>query len=293
MKPGAGDHEQMSATGRPTRAVLALCFLACTTGCGLLRPVPPPMPAADVAARLRESTGAVNAFSCSVRVRISQEVAGDGSSLPSLGGTLAFDVSSPGLFWRATKVMQEVFTLRARGDRFSLAIPSTREVGTGGPRAYARLPHLLRPQEVRAIFDGPDALGLTWPDTRMSVERRHYVFEARVLGVPYRRVLVDRRDLVITSIQRFDSLGRITSEVLLDDYEEVDGALLPTALTVRRERVVSEPPVSITVRMSLADLKLLPKGVPESFITPQTPPGYRVINLDYEPLESFSWLSDE
>jgi hypothetical protein len=224
-----------------------------------------------------------------MRLRISHTVEGDTDSLPSLGGILAFDPVYPGMFLRAEKLTKEIFTLRALGQRFSLKLPRSGEVVIGGPTAYRRLPYLVRPDEVKSAFAGPDYLGITWPDTEMSLDDEHYRFEARVLGVIYRRVLVDRRLLVVTDIERFDSLGRLHTAVRMRDYVPVGDTLAPSRLVVQRRQVSDVPPLSVTVNLSLSDLEPLKEGA-QALMRPRVPPGWQVVDLDREPLSNIRAL---
>jgi hypothetical protein len=265
-------------------------LLALTTGCAWLSPAPPPLPREHVARALRRRAAVFGGLQADLRLRIAQTVEGDTEALPTLGGVLAFDPTEPGLFLRTTKLTQEVFTLRALGPRFSLKLPRSSEVVVGGPYAYQRLPYLVRPHEVKGAFAGPDALGITWADTEMHVDRTHYRFEARVLGVLYRRVLVDRRELVVTDIERFDSLGRLHTAIRMQNYVPVGDFLAPTRLVVERRQVSDQPPLQVTVRLALSDLEPLKEGA-TALMRPRVPPGWPVVNLDREPISNIRALN--
>jgi hypothetical protein len=202
---------------------------------------------------------------------------GERERLPTLGGFIAFNVDLPALWLDTEKVTRRVFSLKALGARFWLAVFETREVLVGGPLAYAKLPHVVRPEEVRAFFAGPEALGLTWPDTTFAVEEDLYRFDVHVLGVPYRRVLVDRRTVAVAAIRRYDALGRTVTEVALSDYAPADGTVVPRRLRVER------PLAGVTIELELDDPALNKELPAEAFVPPERP-GWRVIDLDRRPL---------
>jgi len=231
---------------------------------------------------LQERSDRCRSFQAKLSLYITQEIDGDEVSLPSLGGIIAFDAARPGLYLRATKFTQEVFTLKALGSRFALRFPSTTEFVIGGPLAWRKLPQLVRPAEVRSIFAGPDMLGITWPDTTMKLSADNYIFESRVLGTLYRRVLVDRRRVVVVAIARFDTLGRTDLEVRLDRYRDVDGTPAPHQLVVRRPRL------GFTVDMRLDDMKIKP--IPDAIFKARRPHGWRLINLDIQPVTAIQAL---
>jgi hypothetical protein len=268
-----------------TTVLLALA----ASGCTWLTPPPPALPKHEVAAVLQDRATALEGLQADLRLRISHTIGNDTEAMPSLGGVLAFDALAPGMWMRAEKFTQEVFTLRALRDRFSLKLPRSREVVIGGPAAYARLPYLVRPHEVKGAFAGPDTLGITWPDTRMRVTPEHYCFEARVLGVIYRRIRVDRRELVVTDIERYDSLGRLHTAIRMHDYVPVGNSLAPRALVVQRKQVSYEPPVSVTVRLDLDNLEPLKEGA-TVMMRPRVPPGWPVVDLDREPVSNIRAL---
>jgi len=271
---------------------IMLVLAAAWPGCSLLRPaLAPPLPAPGVVAVLRERAvrfapshpDVSRLLSADIALRL--EVTGeDGTErLPSLGGTMALDTVRSGLWLRATKFTREVFWLKALEDRFALSVPATREIIIGGPAAYEKLSFAVRPAEIRSMLAGPDALGLDWPDTEMAVDADRYRFEVRVLGTPYRRVLVDRRRLVVTRIERFDSLGRRVLDVRLDRYGPVGDDLLPHRLTLERPRA------GLKIDLRLDNLKFTEPSTaqaraffdPDAFLPGgRPPPGWTVEDLD-------------
>jgi len=259
------------------RFVLVFLALLGCSGCALLGGgVPEPLARGQIAATLQERSDRCRSFQAGLSLYMTQVIDGDEESLPSLGGMIAFDAARPGLYLRATKFTQEVFTLKALGARFVLKFPSTNEFVVGGPPAWRKLPQLVRPAEVRSIFAGPDMLGIAWPDTTMKLSATHYIFESRVLGTLYRRVLVDRRRVVVVAIERYDTLGRLELEVRLRRYRDIDGTPAPHQLVVRR------PQLGFTVDMRLSDMKIKP--LQEAVFKMNRPYGWRLINLDYQPV---------
>lgn len=246
---------------------LWLALLAC--GCAL----PPPRPRDEVTDTIRRRADNLRAFVADMHLRIRVDLDGKTERLPSLGGTLAFDTAGPAMYMRATKFMHEIFTLRARGKRFSLRVPDRKENYVGGPTAYDRLPHLVRPQEVGAIFAGPGTLGLSWRNTTMTVEGRYYRFDVLVLGTLYRRVLIDRRDLTVRAIERYDAAGRKILDVQLRDHQQLGGTALARRLTVTR------PLAGLTIDLRLGGLELR-DDVDLRLLNMATPPGWREIDLD-------------
>ena len=260
--------------------LLSTCLLS-SGGCALLRPAPPPpLPPAEVVAALRETAERFHTVTdTDISLHISVTADGKTQRAPSLGGLIAFNARLPGLWLDTEKVTRRVFSLKALGERFYLAIFETREVVTGGPAAYARLPHLVRPGEVRSFFAGPDRLGLTWPDTTMAVQADEYRFDVPVAGVLRSRVLVDRRKVVVTAIRRYDALGRTVTEVVLGGHKQTDGVPFPRRLTVER------PLDGVKVELRLGDPRLNKELPAATFLPPQRP-GWRVIDLDRQPLSA-------
>ena len=282
----------MRPHGRFVRLLTAVLLAVLAPGCAWLAPPPQTLPAETVATRLQQKATDFGGLQADLRLRISETVDGDTNKLPSLAGVLAFSATAPGMFLRAEKFTQEVFTLRALGQRFSLRLPRSNEVVVGGPFAYERLPYLVSPAEVKGAFAGPDLLGLTWPDTEMELTRSHYRFKVYVLGVLFRRVLVDRRRLVITRIERYDSLGRLHTLIELEDYAPVGESTAPRYLLIQRRQVSYDPPLSVTVRLDLDDVEPLKEGA-EALMRPRVPRGWNVVDLDREPLSNIRALDLE
>ncbi len=263
-------------------SVLLLALAMQAAGCSLFqRPPPgPPLPRQRVLAVLRERS---QRFHTLVDTRIGLRMAVTDRTGrqegPKLGGHVAFDRDLPGLWLSAEKLGRQIFSLKAVGWQFALILPETREVVIGGPVAFEKLPHLIRPAEVRRILAGPERLGLSWPAAEMTIEPEAYRFRVELAGSPYLEVAVDRRQVAIVLIRRYDVLGRTVTEVLMDDYDEADGLLFPHRLVVRRPLHGTE-----------AELRLgrprLNKPIPEeAFQTPELP-GWRRVDLDRQPLEA-------
>jgi len=259
------------------RVLLLACGLAQLTGCALLgRPAPdPPLECRDVVQALRQKEGLVRTVTdAGVRLRVTAREDGEPRRYPSLGAVLAFDSQKPGLWLRGEKLGHEVFSLRALGERFWVAVHPSRLVMTGGPVAYAKLPrYFLRPAEVQGFLAGPDWLGLSWTTAQMTVGADSYRFDVHLMDTLYRTVLVDRRDLVITRISAYDVLGRETTRVELSDHGPADGTLFPRRLTVTR------PQEGITLSLRLRRPKFN-KELPLSIFQPIRLDGYEQVDLD-------------
>lgn len=264
---------------------LLLAAVAALPGCvHLCARAPSPLPPERVAAALQQQADRFRSVSADISLKIT-EITPDGEhSIPALGGHIAFDGAGSRLWLRTTKVTREVFTLKAVGDRFWLKFPSTCEIATGGPVAYGRLPHLIRPAEAGAIFAGPHALGISWAGTKMSVDADHYRFEATALGSPYCRVLVDRRKVAVSAIERYDALGRVVTAIRLDDHRRIGGVMIPRVLVIER------PLAGVRVKLRLGDMKVN-ADIPDGLFRTQTPPGWEVIDLDLRPISDVRALS--
>jgi len=281
LGPGARDDGGRLRLRARIAALLCL-VLALSGGCRLLprtaSPVPEPLPRLEVEAMLSRSAGRIRTLKdAGISLVIESGPEGDRETLPALRGVMAFDAALPGLWLLADKLGRTVFTLRALGDSFSIEFPHTREVVVGGPASFERLPHVVRPREVQLFFGPLDALGITWPSTRMVVEPRFYRFDVYVGGQLVRRIYVGRRKVVINRIVDYDSLGRIRTEIFLDKYRDIAGILVPFFLRVER-------PLSggrLTLRLSRPKLNTeLSKALFEA----RRRAGWKYINLDHEPL---------
>jgi len=214
-----------------------------------------------------------------IALSITQTAEGRTYRSPTLSGVVAFDRDRPALWLRAEKIGRQIFTLKARGDRFNLALPETQEVVTGGPAAYAKLPHLIRPAEVRYMLAGPDTLGLSWTETTMEVDSKYYRFDVRVLGSRYAQVLVDRKKCAIAAITRYDAAGHKITEVHMSGYKPLGGILFP------RRFVIDRPRQQTSVKLRLGRPKLN-KPIPDAAFQAPERPGWRPVNLDRQPLDA-------
>lgn len=197
-------------------------------------------------------------------------------SFPPAGGVLAFDRMLPGLWLRAEKFGQNIFTLRAHGDDFWLELPDSREVVTGGRAAYRRMPHLVRPGEILLWLAPPDWLGLNLDSTAMTVTGGEYVFEVSLNGFPLRRVSVDGYDFHVNSIATYDILGQVDTLVVMDRHRRLNGAVFPHRFTVSRPHAGYE--VSLQLGRPEFD-----RPLPERTFQPRSRPGWKHIDLDGEP----------
>lgn len=274
-----------------TLIALALGLLA-LGGCGIFGrpgrgPVPPPLSASEVIDAVREDT---RRFTTLVDTDIGLSIAArqndDWKKLPTFGGLLALDSRRPGLWLRAEKLTQKIFTLRAGSDYFWLEIPDTKEIVTGGPVAYDRLPHLVQPNEVMLWFAAPEWLGLTWEETRMTVLPEHYRFDVELSGETVRSVLVDRRTLNLSRIEVYDMFGRVRTEVRMEAYRSVQGVNFPFRMWVLRPRH------GYRIRLKLDNPKFN-KDIPDRAFQPKKRPGWRHVNLDYQPLSAVKAFSGE
>ena len=264
-------------------AALLLASLALLApGCCLFRrpPPPPPLPAEKVIEAVRAQSEAFHTLKdTDISLVVTTTADGKAERSPTLGGVIAFNADLPGLWLYTQKVTRAVFTLSALRDRFWLALEKTCELVVGSAAAYDKLPHLVRPEEVQGFFAGPDWLGLTWPSTTMSVEPEDYRFDVYLDGSLRRQVFVDRRKVAISRIRRYDALGQAVTDIYLQDHEKADGGVFPHRLIVRR------PLNGVEVELELDDPKLNVDLPPEMFVPPERP-GWKVINLDYEPLSA-------
>lgn len=276
----APGHTNRAARRPPSPILLLLCAAALPlAGCSLLRPAPPPppLPRQQVVDAIRaQSQGFQTVFDGDISLSITTADAdGKPKKRPTVGGVLAFDARVPALWLYAEKMTRSVFSLKAVGTRFWLVLYRTGELVTGTDAAYEKVPELIRPEEVRSYFAGPESLGISWPSAEMAVEPDDYRFDVRVLGVLRRQVRVDRRRLVLTGIRRYDALGRVETELRLDRYKPADGRLFPRRLRLDR------PLYGVLIELRLDDPEPN-KPLPEATFAPPDPSRYKLIDLDRE-----------
>jgi len=280
----------MNATAHkplPALLLLAALVLACA-GCPLFKPPPlPPMPRGQILQTLRERTDRFSTVvDADISLRIATTYEGKTERTPTLGGVLAFDPVLPGLWLRAEKIGRQVFDLKALGMDFSLLLPQSGEVVTGGPIAYAKLPYLIRPDEVQTMLGGPETLGLSWPATTVARLGEGDLFNVSVLGALYRTVLVDPGTADILRITDYDVLGQVVTDIRLSDYVALKGTRFPRRLQVDR------PLDGVSVDLRLGDPELN-KPIPLQFFKPHSLAGYRHIDLDMQPLSDVHAFSGE
>jgi len=266
---------------RTLGAVVLLPLLV--AGCALLprvEPVPPPLSREEVIAALStRSEQFRTVVDDRVSLRVEEHTAEGWKKWPSLGGVLAFDRLRPGLWFRAEKLGQRVFDLRAGRDSFWLELPDTREVVTGSTQAFRKVPQLIHPYEVLLWFGAPQWLGLTWKGTTMTLDPEHYRFEVISGGLPLRRVLVDRRRLVVSAIVTYDLIGAPSTEVRMDDYKRVGRWSFPHRLTVTR----FEQGYRLRLKLGSPEFN---EAIPRTFFEPKERRGWSRVDLDVEPLSS-------
>jgi hypothetical protein len=281
----------MNAPGtrrRPAALLLACLALLCG-GCTILKrpPALPPMSQDQILQDLRLRAAQFNTIvDADISLKIATTVDGETQRTPSLGGVLAFDSRLPGLWLRTEKVGHQVFDLKAIGMDFSLKLPQTGEVVTGGPVAYARLPYLIRPDEVQTMFAGPEALGLSWPATTMLTDSEGDLFRVNVLGALFRTVLVEPPTADILRIVDYDVLGRVVTDIRLSDYEAIGSTRFPLHLSVERPL----DGVQVELRLGRPELN---KPIPLQFFRPHPLEGYRHVDLDRQPLSDVHAFSEE
>jgi len=283
----APGHTNRADPGRPSPFLLLLCAAAFPlAGCSLLRPAPPPppLPRQQVVDAVRtQSEGFHTVFDGDISLAITTCADGECRKLPTLGGLLAFDARVPALWLYAEKMTRSVFSLKAVGARFWLVNYRDGKLFTGTEVAYARVPELIRPEEVRSYFAGPEALGLSWPSTDMTVEPDDYRFDVRVLGVLRRQVRVDRRRLVLAGIRRYDALGRVETELRLDRYKPAGDGLFP-----RRFRL-DRPLCGVLIELRLGDPEPN-KPRPEATFEPPAASDWQLIDLDRQDLSDVEFF---
>jgi len=275
------------------RLALALTALAASLASGAccllhrVEPVPPPVSRQEVIAALQSRSAQVQTvYDTSISLEIEVEGEGGTEESPALGGVLAYDRGRAALWLRAEKMFQEVFDLRAMGEGFSLAIPETREVVTGGPLAFYRLPHLIHPYEAMMWLGAPEWLGLADSSTRMILEDEYYRFDVFAGGVLSRTVRVCRRKLGVSRIVDYDLLGRACTEVSMDAYRQVNGFDFPHVIEVNR------PLQGCRIRIELSGATFN-KQFKAAVFEFRDRPGWEHIDLDKEPLSSVKAFGGE
>jgi hypothetical protein len=255
-------------------------------GCSLFRPLPL-LPQQEVVAAMRRQAGCIRTVTDgNISVTFSTTGISGLFVRRTVKGHIGFDARCMGLFLGAGTTGADAFSLKALGLRFWLALPNTREVVIGGPAAYAKLPFLVAPQEIQALFAGPDWLGLSWPGTGMSVEGGYYRFDVPLLGVVCRRVLVDRRQLSVAEMEDYDVLGQEVLRVRMADLVPADGTQFPLQWAFER------PSVGIMVTLRLRQPAFNKDLAVQAFM-PGERPGWTVVDLDTEPLSAVQAFAEE
>jgi len=275
---------------RPLPGALALlCLALASGGCALFAPRPalPPMPRQEIITNLRRRTAEFSTLvDGDISLKIATSAGGKTDTSPTLGGHVAFDRRLPGLWLHAAKVGREVFDLKALGMQFSLRFRQTGELLIGGPVAYARLPYLIRPDEVQTMFGGPDALGMSWPSTTMALGAHECRFDVDVLGALFRRITVEPGTADILRIENYDVRGRLVTDIRLSDYRAANSARFP------RRLIIDRPLDGVQVELRLGGPKLN-KAIPRKSFEPHPPAGWSVIDLDRQPLSDVRAFTGE
>ncbi len=258
----------------PVLVGAALFSTGCRTMPGRLFRRPEDLKREEIIDRLHEHAPVFTTLTdARVSLRITQEMEAGRERYPSVGGVLAFDKTLPGLWLRAERFGQNIFTLRAHENSFWLEIPDSAEIITGSEAAYERMPHLVRPREVLLWFASPEWLGLDWDTTSMETTRNEYVFEVTLGGFPLRRISVDRYDLNINSIMTYDIFGTVDTSVTLDRYRRLNGRVFPHRLSVYR------PQSGYTITLQLGQPRFN-RELPVQTFLPRRRPGWNHIDLD-------------
>jgi len=282
-------HRQSALRSYFLAALLAVCCGGCCILGRGLGPVPPPLPRSEILAALSQRAEQFQTvYDTGITLTVELETDKGMETQPRLGGILAFNRRLPGLWMRAEKMTVRVFELHALGERFSLELPDKREFVTGGREAYEKLPYLIHPYEAIAWFGAPGWLGLNG-DSTMQLEENDYRFDVFLDGLLIRSVFVDRRTVAISRIVDYDLIGNVHTAVLMDRYRKVGNMEFPHQLTVDR------PLYGCRVTLKLSSPKFNnPKVDNRKIFEPRKPPpGWDVIDLDYEPLSNVKTFSGE
>jgi hypothetical protein len=276
----------------PAACLLLVCLLLACSGC---RAPLPPMPPEQILDALRQRSDAFSTIvDPDISLKIATTVEGKTERSPSLGGFLAFaralpDLWLPGLWLHTEKVGHAIFDLKAIGMEFSLLLPQSGEIVTGGPIAYAKLPYLIRPDEVQTMLGGPETLGLSWKTTSMTTDKQGDLFHINVFGALFRTVLVDPGTADILRITDYNVLGEVVTDIRLSDYEDLDTTRFPYRLQVERPL----DGVSVDLQLDEPKLNTLNKDKLLQTFRLHSLDGYRHVDLDVQPLSDVHAFTGE
>jgi hypothetical protein len=267
----------------PARITCLTVVLAAITGCAYFRPktpkpLPPPLTRDAVIRQLHAKTKNITTLADARAKTTIWQLEKDSSKAHkiSFGTVLAIDRSLPGIWLRAEKLGQKLFELRANGESFWLELPDTKELITGSGPAYGKLPQLIKPAEAALWLANPDQLGLTWDSTEMRVTDSFYVFNVKSVGIRLRSVYVNRKTLNINKIITWDILGEKTQQITMSSYKPHNHNVFPFEVSIYRP----EYGIGITVRLKNPKFN---KKLPGRTFQSRSRPGWRHVNLDYEP----------
>jgi hypothetical protein len=218
------------------------------------------MPQGQVVHGLRQWSQAFHSIvDTGISLVITTTADGEEHRTPTLHGDIAFDRNLGGLYLSCEKVGRQLFSLRVLADRFSLLFPETGEIATGGRAAFTTIPYLVRPEEVQTMLAGPDALGLTWKATVVTLRQGEYTFDVPVFGTTYWKVRVDAITGTVTAVERYDARGRLVTRMLLSDYRPLNDTQFPCRMVVER------PSNGVQVELRLGRPRLNKQVRPQAF----------------------------
>mgnify|MGYP000473993918 CR=1 FL=1 len=273
--------------------MLAAIAILLGAGCGILRPRAAPGPAwtqQEVVNTLGSRYRKIRTIKAGeVSLEASSDAGGVFRISPTLGGVLALDPHLPGLWLRAEKLGQEIFTLGLRQQNFWMTIPQTRELVTGSGRAFRKFPYALRPAELAALAGSPSQLGLTRESTIMVTDPRHYRFDVWQGITLLREVYVDRHDVTVRRVVYYAPDGRVLAKVELGDYAPANDIPLPRYLSLYR------PDSGIRTELWLpsAEINAVPARQMRTFFNPPRKPGWRHIDLNRQSLSDIKALQNQ
>lgn len=273
-----------------------LPFWLNATGCCVISaiypapPLPPPLPREKVVEHLSGRLGRIETLK-DMGASLESEYGppGDREETLDVGVDLAFDATLPGLWLHAEKVGQVVFTLRTRKRSFSIEIPDTKELVTGSERAFRKLPHLVRPEEISSALGTLEQLGITESTAAMEVDGEYYRFDVYRGLYLVRRLYVSRREIEIRRIIEYDASGRKRTVVHMRDYDPANGISVPNTFIVER-------PIRkwrVTLELSDPEVNVLSPERIRRLFNPPVRPGWTYINLDVQPLSDVRALQQE
>jgi hypothetical protein len=269
---------------------LALCLPGCALWCPPKEPPPLPLGRQKVIEALSDGAGYPRAIvDGDARVRLRHRENGDWETDLTFGAVLAFERSGPALYLRGEKVGVALFTLKARGNGFTLRLPDTKEFVHGTRSALRKLPMLVALEQLALSLEGPQGLGLDSAHSTFRWDGDEYIFVVRdAVWSPVREVRVDRRKLVISRVSEYGVSGRPVLVLRLSEHgspkEPPDWpGLVPYRTDIERP----DAGVKAVVMLSRPRVK---EGLPSALFAARAPAGWRSIDLDVEPVDSIRFF---